>query len=137
MGINGRPGASLRAFRDFLPRAQICGADIDRRILFSEERIETYFVDQTCQTSFDDLWLALGPCQFDLVIDDGLHSPNANVATMLFSLRCLKKGGTLIIEDISSDAIPVWQTISALLPSDLRPTIIRAKNGILFKMTVA
>ena len=137
MGINGRPGASLRAFRDFLPRGQICGADIDRRILFSEERIETYFVDQTCQTSFDDLWLALGPRQFDLVIDDGLHSPNANVATMLFSLRCLKKGGTLIIEDISSDAIPVWQTISALLPSDSTPTIIRAKNGILFKMTVA
>src|SRR5262249_45143750 len=61
MGINGKPGASLRAFRDFLPRARIFGADIDRRILFSEDRIETYFVDQTLQTSFDDLALALGP----------------------------------------------------------------------------
>jgi hypothetical protein len=92
MGVNGKAGASLRAFRDFLPHAQISGADIDRRILFSEDRIETYFVDQTRQTSFDDLALALGPDKFDLVIDDGLHCPNANVGTLIFSLQCLKKG---------------------------------------------
>jgi len=42
----GKPGASLRAFRDFCPEAQIFGADIDRRILFEEERIRTTWVDQ-------------------------------------------------------------------------------------------
>ena len=136
MGVNGKPGASLRAFRDFLPNAQISGADIDRRILFSEDRIETYFVDQTRQKSFDDLAFALGPDKFDLVIDDGLHCPNANLATLIFSLQCLKTGGTLIIEDISSDAIPVWQTISALLAEQSSPTIIQAKHGFLFKMTM-
>src|SRR5437868_3571150 len=39
MGSSGRPGSSLRAFRDFLPTAKIFGADVDRRILFSEDRI--------------------------------------------------------------------------------------------------
>ena len=31
MGKHGKPGASLRAFRDYLPNAQIFGADIDRK----------------------------------------------------------------------------------------------------------
>ena len=137
MGIDGRPGASLRAFRDFLPTAQIFGADIDRSILFSEERIKTFYVDQTCEASFDDLAIALGSRDFDFVIDDGLHSPNANLATMLFSLLILKKGGTFIVEDISANAIPVWQTIAALLPPVYMPMIIQAKNGFLFKMTAA
>jgi hypothetical protein len=35
MGPYGRPGASLRAFRDFLPNAKIFGADINTRILLS------------------------------------------------------------------------------------------------------
>ena len=37
MGSGGTPGASLRAFRDFLPTSTICGADVDRSILFHEE----------------------------------------------------------------------------------------------------
>ncbi len=46
MGINGKPGASLRVWRDYFPNAQIYGADIDTEILFSEERIQTYYIDQ-------------------------------------------------------------------------------------------
>jgi hypothetical protein len=44
---DGRPGASLRAFKEFLPHATIIGADIDKRILLEEPRIQTFFVDQT------------------------------------------------------------------------------------------
>jgi hypothetical protein len=36
MGVNGKPGASLRAWRDYFPHATIYGADIDRDILFKE-----------------------------------------------------------------------------------------------------
>jgi hypothetical protein len=38
MGPGGKPGASLRAFRDFCPNAQLFGADIDHRRLFEEEK---------------------------------------------------------------------------------------------------
>jgi hypothetical protein len=55
MGSGGRPGASLFAYRDFLPRARIYGADIDRGILFEDERIKTFFVDQTSPQSFEPI----------------------------------------------------------------------------------
>ena len=55
MGKRGRPGGSLRAFRDFLPKAQIYGADIDRQILFEEDRITTFFADQTDPASLTAL----------------------------------------------------------------------------------
>ena len=47
MGKNGKPGASLKAFKEFLPNASIIGADVDSKILLEEERIKTFFVDQT------------------------------------------------------------------------------------------
>ena len=55
MGINGKPGASLRAFRDYCPNASVFGADIDKRILFEEERIKTFYVDQTDPVTFDPI----------------------------------------------------------------------------------
>jgi len=56
MGGNGIPGASLRGWRDYFPEAQIVGADADRRVLFSEERITTYYVDQLDGEAIDALW---------------------------------------------------------------------------------
>jgi hypothetical protein len=47
MGKNGQPGASLRVWRDYFPNAQIIGVDIDKDILFTENRIETRYIDQT------------------------------------------------------------------------------------------
>jgi hypothetical protein len=68
MGTRGRPGASLRAFRDYFPNASIFGADIDRRVLFQDERIKTVFVDQTDPEQFVEL-KRLGN-DFDFIIDD-------------------------------------------------------------------
>jgi hypothetical protein len=132
MGPSGRPGASLRAFRDFFPNAQVFGADIDRRILFDEDRIRTYYIDQTRSSSFDELYSNLADRMFDLVIDDGLHSPNANIATMLFALKILGPSGFFIVEDISSSSIPIWQVVAALLPENYNPKVIQAKGGLLF-----
>jgi hypothetical protein len=72
MGEAGKPGASLRAFRKYLPNATIFGADVDRRVLFEEERIQTYFVDQTKLSTFDDLGKII-KAPLDFIIDDGLH----------------------------------------------------------------
>ena len=131
MGIFGKPGASLRAFRDFLPRARIYGADVDRSILFSEERIATFFVDQTDPRSFEGIANAVHE-DFDLIIDDGLHAPNANLATTLFGLERLKIGGWLVVEDIRPHALPVWQVIAALMPSEYDSKLVAAKGGFLF-----
>lgn len=134
MGSLGTPGASLRAFRDFLPNAELYGADVDRRILFSEARIKTYYVDQTNPDTFSDLAGAMDAGSFDLIIDDGLHSPNANIATLIFALQSLKPNGFFIIEDIGPESIPIWQVVSKLLPDEYNANLIQAKNGLLFLM---
>jgi hypothetical protein len=132
MGSRGKPGASLRAFRDYLPSAQIYGADVDRDVLFNEERISTFFVDQTDLDSFSALG-GVVPAEFDLIIDDGLHSPNANIATLVFGLGRLKVDGYFLVEDISPDALPIWQLVSAaLLPSEYESDVIATENKLLF-----
>ena len=40
------PGASLRAWRDYFVKADIYGADIDKKILFNENKIKNFYVDQ-------------------------------------------------------------------------------------------
>ena len=131
MGKVGKPGASLRAFRDFLPKAKIYGADIDREILFSEDRIETFFADQTDFSSLEALGKNVG-AGFDLIIDDGLHSPNANIAVLIFALDKLKDGGWFVVEDIPNCARPVWQVIAALLPTEFKAQLIVAKGQVVF-----
>lgn len=127
MGVNGKPGASLRAFRDFLPHALIYGADIDKRILFTEERIRTFFVDQTLPESFAELSSHL-PDALDLIIDDGLHSPDANLTTLTFAMQKIKVGGWVVVEDISREALPFWQVVAALLPANYEKHIYQAMS---------
>jgi SAM-dependent methyltransferase len=131
MGPNGKPGASLRAFKDHCPQARIFGADIDKRILFKEERIETFFVDQTDPSTFHSLASKI-PKDFDLVIDDGLHSPNANVASLQFGLGIVKQGGWVVVEDIRHDSLPVWQVVAALLPPKYKAYIFNASGALVF-----
>ena len=131
MGRGGKPGASLRAFRDFLENAEIYGADIDKRVLFSEERIKTFWIDQTDRKSFLALNRLL-PNDFDLMIDDGLHSPNANIHSLEFFLPKLRVGGWAVIEDIGEPALPLWEIIASLLPPNFKPHIFRTNCAILF-----
>jgi len=131
MGKKGSPGASLRAFRDFLPKAQVYGADIDRKILFQEDRVATFFVDQTDPASLKALGGMVGD-DFDLIIDDGLHSPNANLAVLDFGLRKLKVGGWLVVEDIRREALPIWQLAAAIIPRQFEARLVAARKAALF-----
>ena len=109
MGSGGRPGASLRAFRELSTDTQIYGADIDRDILFNEDRISTFYVDQLDRESFKNL----PKIKYDLIIDDGLHQIGANFNTLLWALENINDGGFIVIEDIST--IIQWNTISYIL----------------------
>lgn len=132
MGKAGRPGASLRAFRDFLPHTKIYGADVDKRILFSEERIQTGFVDQTSPETFQILANELQWDSLDILIDDGLHSPEANLNTLHFGLKQVKTGGWIIIEDIPVSSIAVWQIIYSLMAKQYQCWLIHSKSAYMF-----
>jgi hypothetical protein len=130
-GRAGHPGASLRAFREFFPSAQIFGADVDRGSLFVEDRIDTCYVDQTDQASFAALSDLTGG-DLDLIIDDGLHAPNANLAVLVYALDHLAVGGWVVIEDIAADAVPLWQVVAALMPSGYACELLQARGGVIF-----
>ena len=131
MGRAGHPGASLRAFRDFFPAAHIFGADVDRGILFVEDRIDTCYVDQTDQATFAALSDLTGG-DLDLIIDDGLHAPNANLSVLVYALDHLVVGGWVVIEDIAAEAVPLWQVVGALMPSSYACELLQARYGVLF-----
>lgn len=115
MGKIGIPGASLRAWRNFLPNATVIGCDVDARILFREDRIATYELDQMSEHSWAKLYGELIGKSFDLIVDDGLHSPFPNLVTVKKSLPLLKETGILVIEDVLPTALPVWGIMKILL----------------------
>ena len=108
MGENGKPGASLKSFKEYLPNSNIYGADIDRDILFNESRIQTTYIDQLNEDTFIKMNNDFNNIKFDVIIDDGLHSLCANLNTLLFSLENIKTGGWIIIEDIDRTKIENW-----------------------------
>ena len=68
-------------------------------------------------------------------IDDGLHSPKANLNVLIMMLPKLKVGGWYVVEDVHDCAIYYWQLVSLLLPKRYDKYIIRAKEGNLFVIT--
>jgi len=112
MGLNGRPGASIRGFQKFIPSIEIHGADIDSDIVV--EGFKTYIVDQLDPVSFE-LIKEKGAMQYDVIIDDGLHSPEANINTLSVGLSMVKKGGVLVVEDIATRSLCFWEAISKIL----------------------
>lgn len=135
MGKYGRPGASLRTWRDFLPEANIVGCDIDSRVLFQENRIRTYHLDQTNDDSWNTLMLELGEDKYDLVIDDGLHAPVANLRSIIYGLRLLKRNGVLVIEDAAVQSLPLWETALHLVSDSFSGYIVKTKKAYLVVFT--
>ena len=101
MGVKGKPGASLRAWQEYFPNATIIGVDIDTSILFTEERIKTLYVDQTKPDSINKLWSVLGMSDFDIMIDDGLHTFESSITFFENSVQQLSLNGVYAIEDVS------------------------------------
>jgi hypothetical protein len=102
MTKNGIPGASLRVWRDYFFNAKIYGGDIDKNILFEEHRIKTFYVDQLDDNSIKSMWENIEVKDFDIIIDDGLHAPEAIYNFFINSFHKLKKNGIYLIEDVPS-----------------------------------
>ena len=100
MGKDGIPLASLKAWRDYFYNANIFGADIDKNILKNEDRIKTFYVDQTDPVTIDKMFKDIGVDNFDIILEDGLHEFNANICFFENSIKYLSLNGTYIIEDV-------------------------------------
>ena len=118
MGVNGKPGASLRVWKDYFINSNIYGADIDKRILFNEDRIVTDYMDQTNPESVRAFWDKHNVFP-DIIIDDGLHEPRAGITLYENSIDRLNDGGVYIIEDVVQDELKVYREYFAKTFTDV------------------
>lgn len=119
MNSNHLPGASLNGWCGYFPGAEVHGADVDRRCLVDSDAYKTHFVDQHDPESLRELARNLGG-KFDLIVDDGLHTPEANANVIAAFLPLLKPRGILVIEDIYPIFDTLWFEASDYLPTSYR-----------------
>lgn len=112
MGLNGKPGASLRGWSRYFDSAKIYGADIDGAIVngpHDTDRIKTFWVDQTSPIAVKTMWDKCSVETFDIIIDDGLHEVHGNMVFLENSHHKLSKDGIYIIEDVLPHEIRVFE----------------------------
>ena len=128
MGLDGKPGSSLRAFRDYLG-IKIYGADVDEKILFEEKNIETFFIDQLETKTIKNIKKSIP--KLDLIIDDGLHQPDANLNVILDLLDHLNPNGILVIEDIEPNFVHIFKIIEKIYNNSdsYKSSLIKMRNG--------
>lgn len=135
MGVDGVPGAALRAFRDALPNAIVFGADVDRNCLIEEERITCFWVDQRVPATFTEFTAAIQQASgASLVVVDGLHTPEADLNTLIALLPTVRVGGYLAIEDISEVrwCVDEWIKVLELLrPEFYKYQVLRTRRAMM------
>ncbi len=94
-------GASIKAWHDFFPNAEIVGLDHDPScVTFNVARIETFTVNSY---DLDTVNQVLGDRTFDLIVDDGWHDSRAQAASLATLWPRLNPGGLYVVEDVLGD----------------------------------
>ena len=93
-------GASMRVWRDYFPHAHIHAGDIDKEVLFEEERLHTGYIDQLNPQAIESFFKEQGVESYELMIDDGLHTAKAALTLFAHAHPYLAEGGYYFIEDM-------------------------------------
>ena len=110
-GIGMSRGASLRLWREYFPNAQITSIDINEEYLFTDERIETYYCDQTDSASIAKFLAQVNDRKFDIIIDDGLHTLDAAVTLFDGVIGNLADDGIYIVEDVRPETLDKFASL--------------------------
>lgn len=100
-----RPGASLRAWRDYLPLAFIVGLDPQPDTQFEDERIMTVMADSTSAPDVSRVLQESLPGRPPLrfVVEDGSHRAEDQIKTLASVWGFLEEGGVYVIEDVQPE----------------------------------
>ena len=103
---NNVVGASLFAWRDYFPLAEVYGLDNDGRFIFNDQdRIHTALCD-----AYDSVKLAAQmhrwDTTFDFICDDAVHDPVPQINLALMLWPRLKPGGVYAIEEACPYKLP-------------------------------
>lgn len=92
-----KPSAILRAWREYFTDAEIYGIDVAPDCMIQEEGIRT-FLGSSTDSVFTEKYF--NNSLFDTIIDDGLHTADAQYETFKNFFNKVKDGGLYIVEDI-------------------------------------
>ena len=96
-------GDSLRIWREFFSKANICGIDIDKKIF----RINNTNILQGDQSDVNFLKSLVSEYKkFDIIIDDGSHQAKHIIASFNYLFNYLSDNGLYVIEDLQTSYIP-------------------------------
>lgn len=100
-------GESLRAWLEYFPNAEIYGIDIFSRVdpkdidVLNHPRVTWFKMDSTGIGTANFIRSLCGQdIKFDVIIDDGLHTPMANAQTFINLIPLLADGGMYFVEDV-------------------------------------
>jgi predicted O-methyltransferase YrrM len=102
IGVKG--GASTAFWKQLFPSAAVVGLDIDLRPRLGGDGVIYVQGDQSDATHMNELAVTYGP--FDLVIDDGSHVSDHQVASLRTLLGPVRAGGIYVIEDVHENLKP-------------------------------
>ncbi len=109
IGVGGyqdadRGGESLEVWRDFFPKAQIVGIDIQKKEMDLGERVSILQGSQVDAEFLETLVRDHGP--FDVIIDDGSHRNEHVVTSFQLLYPTLAEGGIYVVEDVQTAFFP-------------------------------
>ena len=92
--------SSLSLWREYFPNAEIVGVDIDPQSLVESDKVQSFLLDQTNSSDVTEFWAKNNLPDFDVMIDDGLHSFLAITTLFSASFHKLKSDGIYFVEDV-------------------------------------
>ena len=113
-----KPGASLRAWRDFFSNAHIYGIDIEKEVLFQEDRINCFYTDQSSSSELKKTLEEIckhsknPSLKYDFILDDGSHVIEHMLVTFQTLKEHLTTGGVYIIEDIKREDLDIFKNLA-------------------------
>ena len=104
--IGVKYGASLKALREYFPKAQLYGFDIDKSFIDATKslRLKSTKISFMDVSDPKDIYLNLKKfnCKFKIIIDDSSHEFEHEINIINQAVSFLESGGFLIIEDVNN-----------------------------------
>ena len=101
MEIGTYQGASIRMWKEYFPNSMIYGIDNLKLCELEDSRIKIFVGMQEDVNFLYNIIKEIGG-DFDIILDDGGHMVNQQIASFDYLFDYVKKGGVYIIEDITS-----------------------------------
>lgn len=116
-GWPGTAGGSLHAWSSVTRGAQVLGLDIDPRLDREAPNVFAMAMDSLNRESVKSVAQSVSQSwgTFDLIVDDGLHVPQAQISNMLHFFTLVRPGGFYVVEDLHDTSATAITHIGSLL----------------------